>query len=583
MPSAGVRRADHRWARAGWRVIGRWLLSGGVFGGLVGVGSSPDPLQAQTVAPLDSTAPQPAPQPAPLPAPLPMPPAEPAVRAGDFARLFVRQFALTGNTRWSSDELRREVLARYEGRPLSAEDLEAARQELTRWYVRHGYVNSGARIPDQPIRGGVVTIEIVEGHLTRVDVSGNRYLDERYLIGRVLPAAGPPLDVGVLADRLRQLQQFPVIERLRATLAPGHAPGESVLTVAVEEAPRWQGGLTVANDRSPSTGAVRAQLSGVARSVAGRGDPLALRVGLSRRLDDIGADYAVPLTANDLTLNLRADSSDSLVVEAPFSMLDIRSRTRTGSIGLTWPFGTSADRGHSLGITIEHKRNQTWLLGEPFSFSPGVENGRSAVSVVRLSHKMFRRGVTQALAVRSSLNFGMAAFGATTHSAQPDGRFVSLHNQLQWLRRFDAADGQLYVRSDLQWSSDALLPLEKIAVGGVATVRGYRESALVRDQALIQSIEWRQSLDRWLRRSADSSFIGEWQIAPFLDLALTRNHGATTPSPRSLASAGIALRWSLPSRAFVEVAYGHGFRRLPARGHDLQDRGFHLRITVQTR
>ncbi|MGE0797952.1 MAG: ShlB/FhaC/HecB family hemolysin secretion/activation protein [Lautropia sp.] len=505
------------------------------------------------------------------------------VRPGGVAKLLVRRFELTGNTRWSTDELRREVLSAFEGRELTAEDLETARRELTQWYVRHGYVNSGARIPDQPVSGGVVTIAIVEGRLTRVDVSGTHHLNERYLTERLLSAAGTPLHVGALADRLRQLQERPIIDRLRANLAPGNAPGESVLAVDVQEAPLWQGGLTIANNRSPSIGPIRAQLFASARSLTGRSDPLLLRLGLARRLDDIGADYSLPLTVNDLTLNLRADSSDSLVVEAPFSELDIRSRTRIWSIGLSRPFASTPDHGHSLGIALERKRNQTWLLGEPFSFSPGVENGRSAVSALRLFHEMFRRSAAQALAVRTGINVGIDAFGATTGAGRPDGRFVSMQGQLQWLRRFEDTAGQLYFRSDFQWASDTLLPLEKIAVGGANTVRGYRESALVRDQALILSLEWRQSIDRWLRRSPDSSAIGEFQIAPFIDYAVTGNRGTPTPSPRSLGSAGVVARWSLPSRAFAEIAYGHGFRRLSPRGDDLQDKGIHFRVTVQTR
>ena len=103
------------------------------------------------------------------------PASEPNLSARE--RVLVRHFVVVGATRWSSDELRRLVLAQFEGRELSSEDLESIRRRLTRWYVEHGYVNSGALIPDQNVAEGIVRIQVVEGRLSRIEISGNRHLD----------------------------------------------------------------------------------------------------------------------------------------------------------------------------------------------------------------------------------------------------------------------------------------------------------------------------------------------------------------------------------------------------------------------
>ncbi len=65
---------------------------------------------------------------------------------------------------------------------------------------------------------------------------------------------------------------------------------------------------------------------------------------------------------------------------------------------------------------------------------------------------------------------------------------------LAWLGQFQLAhrlwdsDNQVILRADAQLTRDPLLPIEKFAVGGANTVRGYRDNQLVRDNGLVLSV-----------------------------------------------------------------------------------------------
>ena len=48
---------------------------------------------------------------------------------------------------------------------------------------------------------------------------------------------------------------------------------------------------------------------------------------------------------------------------------------------------------------------------------------------------------------------------------------MSWLGQFQWARRFGEQGNQLILRGDLQLANKPLLPLEKFAIGGAATVR----------------------------------------------------------------------------------------------------------------
>lgn len=73
---------------------------------------------------------------------------------------------------------------------------------------------------------------------------------------------------------------------------------------------------------------------------------------------------------------------------------------------------------------FEHRRSKTFLLGEPFSFSRGVQDGESRVSVIRLSGEWLERTVRQVFALRSIFSIGIDALDATVNKDAPDSRFL---------------------------------------------------------------------------------------------------------------------------------------------------------------
>ncbi|MGH7288866.1 MAG: POTRA domain-containing protein, partial [Myxococcota bacterium] len=150
--------------------------------------------------------PGPGPPPAPsfvLP-PLPTPGAdEPRLSRGP--EIVVREFRITGSTVFDAEELA-QVAAPYLGRPIASEELNNLRERLTRLYVDAGYLNSGAVLPDQDVREGVVELQIVEGRLGEIHVEGNRWFRTSYLESRIRRGAHTPLDMRELENELQLLQ-----------------------------------------------------------------------------------------------------------------------------------------------------------------------------------------------------------------------------------------------------------------------------------------------------------------------------------------------------------------------------------------
>jgi len=498
-------------------------------------------------------------------------------------KVFVRKIVVTGSSVFTPEELA-EITAPYENRFLTSEDLESLRRALTLRYIDAGYINSGAILPDQAVQEGVLTLQIVKGQLSGITVEGNTWFRESYIQDRLALGAAPPLNVTPLQQRLQLLQQDARIRALRAELRPGVKPGEAVLKVNVDEKTPFYAWVAFNNYQSPSVGAERGLLTLAHQNLTGRGDILSFTYGRSEGLNpQIDAWYLLPVTAYDTTLLLRYRKNDYTVIDEIFDPLDTRSESDIYEITLRHPVFRTLNHEFALALTGESLQDKTFLLGEPFSFYPGVDNGQSKVSALRFSQEWTYRTRQEVVAARSRFSFGIDALDANVNPSRniPDGKFLAWLGQFQWARALNLWDMQILFRTDAQISNQPLLPLEQIAVGGRYTVRGYRENLLVRDQALIASVELRVPL---VQNAAWAEYL---QFVPFSDYGYAKNRDLPSLEPRSIYSVGLGLRWGVPLvkspaelKLDFEFYWGYALKEVSSPEYNIQDDGIHFQIAV---
>lgn len=507
-----------------------------------------------------------------------VPPPPPGGRLSTGPRFVLRGVRLVGNTVVPDADLQ-AIVAPYLGREIGTSDLQEIRQRVTLTYVERGYLNSGALLPDQTVTDGMVTLEIVEGRVAEVDVQGTDWLDPDYVRRRLERGAGPPLNVNTLQERLQVMLQDPIIDKLNVEIVPGIKPGEAILRTRVVENDPFSLYATVANTQSPNVGGERFELEGIARSLTGFGDTLRLRFGATEGLFDGQAYWAVPITSADTLLTFRAEFNDADVVAESFQSLDIHSRSRTYEIGLSQPVYRTPEQTVTVGATFGHRMSETFLLGQPFAFTPGTDNGRAEFTVLRVFQEYLDRSATEVIALRSNFSIGLDLLNATDVGMSPRPDFFAWLGQAQYIRRiFD--EGELLLRADLQLSNDPLYTIEQFAVGGQGSVRGYRENQLVRDNGIVGSIEGRYPIGRVpLPYVSQGSEDGVIRIAPFFDIGSSWNTGRPTPSPETLASVGLGLRWAVSSRVEAVLYYGYALNDIMNVDRDIQDDGIHFRLT----
>jgi|GEM_PF-3057019 len=517
-----------------------------------------------------------------------------------------------GNTAFSDAELMDAVRAslRRNGKPflsgpgirslncdLTADDLETMRRYLTQFYINAGFINSGALLKHPRPANGVVTFILVEGRLTDIQIVKPRYFRPRYLTQMLAQGAAPPFNYLHTRDVLEMLRQSPNIKRIQAEVQPGARPGEALLQVAIEENSPYTMSVEFNNYRPTTVGPNQLRLTTASSNLTGQDDTLIIHSNLNgnglnlnhtANPHDFSLAYTSPLNRLHNRLMFDYAKSDTSVIEAEFRSLGISSSSENFSLGITHQLRRSLTHQVGLTVLLEHRKSLTFLSGIPFSFSSGDDNGKAQTTALRIGYDSVRRNATRVLALRTLLSYDSDFPGSTHHQESPaeapqeppveapDGRFLTLLQQVQYVQFIGKTRNQLLLRCNAQWSNRPLLSVEQFPLGGINTVRGYPENQLVRDQAITASAELRLPINN--PRDWQNTLI----LVPFTDFGYGINKGQPSivsgTELHHLNSAGLGIIYS-PSRHFSgQVYYGYRLRRFNSFNHDLQNKGIHFSI-----
>ena len=505
--------------------------------------------------------------------------AAPARKLSEAPIFVLRGVKIEGNS-VLDDAAIREVVAPHIDQPASIASLEELRRALTLLYIQRGYINSGVTIPDQNVESGVLTLRAVEGRVTEIDVSGTDNFAPEFFRARLERGLTAPFKVSELETQQQILLQDPLVRRLNLELLPGLVPGEAKLHADVQEASPFSVTAQIANNQSPSVGEIRGQIQGSVANILGVGDILAAQYGRSQGINDGSIAYSLPIASDDTRVSLRYDINGTVVVTPALAPLNVTSRYDNIAIGISRPMYRTAEQNFTLGANLERRRAQTFLLGEPFSFTAGSNDGKTNVTALRLYQDWLDRDAEHAFAARSTLSFGLHAFGATVTQVSPTGKFFSWLGQAQYVRRV-YQNWEAVIRSNLQLANRALFPIEQYALGGVDSVRGYRQYLTLTDDAFFASGELRIPIANIrVPYLADSEEAGRLQLVPFYDFGRGWNIGRPTPYPPDISGAGLGLRWNVGSGLLAEVYYARPLRHVRV-GTALQDRGIYFRLTTK--
>ena len=136
--------------------------------------------------------------------------------------------------------------------------MEQARQALEQAYRDAGYPTVFVDIPEQDVKGGVVRLQVTEGRIERLRITGSRY----YSLGKItsevpsLAAGGIPKMEQVQTE-LEQINRASPDRSVAPVLRAGKTPGMVEVELKVKDEVPLHGALEVNNRNTADTTSTR--------------------------------------------------------------------------------------------------------------------------------------------------------------------------------------------------------------------------------------------------------------------------------------------------------------------------------------
>ena len=484
----------------------------------------------------------------------------------------VKKIQIQGNTLLPDDELA-ALVAHLAGNERTLGDLMQGAAAVQQAYRKAGYGGVIAFLPEQELGTGDIVIRVVEGKLAKVEISDNQRYDNANII-----ASLPHLKVGETPrvraiDRDIQMINENPAKEVRVTLAAGAKPGDVDARVKVIEEKPIRLLLGLDSSGTPGTGRFRTNIGIQHANLWNRDHIGTFQFQTSPTSPDqvhvYSAGYRIPLYGKSAAL-------DAFFAHSNVS--NVSTTTPAGPLGFTGSGDVGGFRAHrylsrlgdydhriTFGWDWRHYNNNC-SIGTFGSAGCGI--AAADVTVIPLS-----LGYTgQAQGPKLSWGFN------TTISGNPGGSSGQAFNAVRLgadrhytIWRFSGFSNLalpvgfgLSARVVAQYSPDALVPGEQLgiggagsALGGVISVRGYREREVVGDYGSFLNLE---GLGPDVGR-----FINLWgfNLRPlvFFDFGWVGNNNNTrcmiNDTSCTLASTGGSIRLGYGKRFSARLDLGH--------------------------
>jgi len=478
--------------------------------------------------------------------------AQAAPAAATFA---IRGFEIKGDNPLPSSETS-ALLAPFLRAQASIETLAAATAALEAALKAQGYGLYKVVLPPQSL-GETVTLEIVKFTIGKVEVKGQKHVDEANVLTslpELIPGQSPNLLR--LAGQTR-LANTSTHKQLRVGLRESSTPDRIDASIEVRDTSPWQLGADLSNAGTAATGRDRITLLAGHGNLFNRDHSISTAWTTSAdRPGDVqqwGLNYRVPLYAAGGAISASLSRSDMV---GRFGAFSSTGAGNSFQLGYTQQLATSGERSSEWTVSVADRL----FKGAKLSDAGGAPVADTVTPDTRsrsviLGYGAANQGDAQSTAY--SLNWAVSLPGGHGNNlaaysnnglnpAITRARWQALRGSANLLRQLPAK-WQMALRGDWQYSPDALIPGEQFGLGGAFSVRGIPERALQGDKGALVSIEVRSpEIQPRLR------------VLGFMDFGWLANHNpnASRLGSDHVASAGVGLRWASEKHVSLSLDYG---------------------------
>lgn len=407
----------------------------------------------------------------------------------DGKKVLVQKIQIQGNEAIRKEEICSWVQDQLD-QELSLRQIYAICQLIEQQYAKKGYFLARVYPPPQEIKEGILKLEILEGKLGKIQVLGNHYYTELFILSYFERLEGRPLQYDQFLRALMLLNENRDLI-VGAVFEKGQEVGCADLILQVKDARPTHLYLNGNNYGRDLTTNVRAGGRLDWGNVVAEGDRFSVAEVVGFPLNALyftDVTYTFPLNSNGTSLEFAYLFSKFKIEE--LESLHLKGRSDIGTIKVK----QALTRTRSLSIDVfsyfDYKQIQNFVLGHRTAF----DKLRVLTVGALIDHFTYGGGrdylnLTFGSGIPHFLG-GLRSVDSESSRKGGGGRFFIFnvdYDRLQPLLK----DCFLAFHTSGQYSPSKLTLPEQIYIGGVDTVRGFPLAVALGDSGYYTNIEFR--------------------------------------------------------------------------------------------
>ena len=473
------------------------------------------------------------------------------------------EFQVEGNSVLSVGAIERAVTP-FLGEGKQMASVEAARVALEKAYQGAGFLTVFVDVPEQRVEGGIVILNVTEGRIERLKVSGSRYFSQGYIREKV-----PELADGRVPNFNEVQRQLALVNRteerrVQPIMRAGVTPGTVETELKVDDKLPLFGSVEINNRAAADTKPLRLTATARYENLFQLDHSIALSFSTAPQDTAesrvLSINYTIPGADQAAWVGYFVNSDSNV---AALGDVNVLGKGRTFGLRYVRPVtNAAADETHSISLGLDYKdmkedtRSGSNLISTPLRYLPfqlgyngSFDHGARRSTLLSLQAAVAFRAILQ----RNVDCPGGTADQFACKRQGGDGGFATLRTDVRHSMPLGAASaGSLNLRLGAQMATGPVPSGEQYTIGGAETVRGYHEAEGAGDRGVLGSVEWRSAdlgvrLSRWFDDEAapqSTSLLSQAYALAFVDVARAYVfEPATGQAPHiSLAGAGFGLR-----------------------------------------
>ncbi len=440
-----------------------------------------------------------------------------------------------------------KTLYPFLGNAKTVSDVEQARQKLEAVYREHGYPTVLIDIPEQDVAEGVVRLQVVQGEVEQIKVTGSRYFLPSKIKEQVSAlATGQVPYMPKVQEQMDGMGKESADRQVTPIFRAGATPGKTEVELRVKDELPLHGSLEMNGRNSDNTSKTRLVGSLRYDNLWQRFHSASLQYQVSpenaNEVEVWSGTYVLPTHWADTRLALYGVGiSSSTQMGANVGGLSVLGSGEIYGARLIKPLPALNAYSHSFTFGWDYKsfnqgisRQGQDLQTSPISYVPWL-----------VSYDSQWRYPCVTTTLSSALHFSVQGLGNSQTeferrrlNARPNFVYLSSEFKQLWEIPWDM---RIAARVAGQIASSPLISNEQFAVGGPQSVRGYHQTQQLGDDGINFSVEWQSPQLKPVAWDFVQTLRAHW----FFDYAQLWIKDVLAPSPSVYRLAGVGMGFRL--------------------------------------